>query len=252
MPPVQALDRGRVIGVDIEIRPHNRVAIEAHPLNPFIALIEGSSTAPEIVESVNGQIGADERVLVILDSNHTKAHVLAELAAYGPLVSPDSYIVVADGIMADLSDVPGRPAGLGVGQPERRDLAEFAGAAPALRAGGAGLSIQRRRDRGARHVLALGVPQAASRRVRRSQTLPPSTFVTAVPPQPRFIVFFWEPTSNRGPECCRPSAVGGGLPTFAKTAPPQDRRDAVARYVISAGVSKTARSERSRCAPKNG
>jgi cephalosporin hydroxylase len=103
----KALDRGRVIGVDIEIRPHNRVAIEAHPLSSFITLIEGSSTDPEVVESVKRQIGTNERVLVILDSNHTKAHVLAELAAYGPFVSPDSYIVVADGIMADLSDCPG-------------------------------------------------------------------------------------------------------------------------------------------------
>jgi cephalosporin hydroxylase len=103
----KALDRGRVIGIDIEIRPHNRVAIEAHPLSSFITLIEGSSTAPEVVESVTGQIGPDERVLVILDSNHTKAHVLEELAVYAPLVSPGSYIVAADGIMADLSDVPG-------------------------------------------------------------------------------------------------------------------------------------------------
>jgi cephalosporin hydroxylase len=103
----KALDRGRVIGVDIEIRPHNRVAIETHPLSSYVTLIEGSSTAPEVVESVRGQIGADERVLVILDSNHTKAHVLNELAAYAPLVSPGSYIVAADGIMADLSDVPG-------------------------------------------------------------------------------------------------------------------------------------------------
>jgi cephalosporin hydroxylase len=103
----KALDRGRVIGVDIEIRPHNRVAIEAHPLSSFITLIEGSSTAPEVVESVKDQIGSNERVLVILDSNHTKAHVLAELAAYGQLVSAGSYIVVADGIMADLSDCPG-------------------------------------------------------------------------------------------------------------------------------------------------
>jgi cephalosporin hydroxylase len=103
----KALDRGRVIGVDIEIRPHNRTAIECHPLSSFITLIEGSSTAPEVVESVKGHIGTDERVLVILDSNHTKAHVLEELAAYAPLVSPGSYIVAADGIMGDLSDCPG-------------------------------------------------------------------------------------------------------------------------------------------------
>jgi cephalosporin hydroxylase len=103
----KALDRGRVIGVDIEIRPHNRVAIEAHPLSSLVTLIEGSSTAPDVLASVGSLIGPDERVLVILASNHTKEHVLAELAAYGPLVSPGSYILVADGIMGDLSDVPG-------------------------------------------------------------------------------------------------------------------------------------------------
>ena len=103
----KALDRGRVIGVDIDIRPHNRAAIEEHPLAPLITLIQGSSTDPRIVEQVEGLIGADERVLVLLDSNHTKAHVLAELAAYGPLVSSDSYIVATDGIMGDLADCPG-------------------------------------------------------------------------------------------------------------------------------------------------
>jgi cephalosporin hydroxylase len=103
----KALDRGRVIGVDIDIRPHNRAAIEAHPLASLITLIQGSSTDPGIVEQVRGLIGPDERVLVLLDSNHTKAHVLDELEAYGPLVSPDSYIVATDGIMGDLSDISG-------------------------------------------------------------------------------------------------------------------------------------------------
>ena len=125
----KALDRGRVIGVDIEIRPHNRAAIEAHPLSSLITLIEGSSTAPEIVASVRDQIGADERVLVILDSNHTKAHVLAELAAYGPLVSPGSYIVAADGIMGDLADCPGGKPEWEWDNPSQATI-EFAGADP--------------------------------------------------------------------------------------------------------------------------
>jgi cephalosporin hydroxylase len=103
----KALERGRVIGVDIEIRPHNREAIESHALGSLITLIEGSSTDPAIVQSVQDQVAADERVLILLDSNHTKAHVLAELVAYGPLVSPDSYIVATDGIMGDLADCPG-------------------------------------------------------------------------------------------------------------------------------------------------
>jgi len=98
---------GRVIGVDIEIRPGNRAAIEAHPLASRITLIEGSSIEPAIVERVRAAIPAGSRVMVLLDSNHTKAHVRSELDAYGPLVSAGSYLVATDGIMCDLHDVPG-------------------------------------------------------------------------------------------------------------------------------------------------
>jgi cephalosporin hydroxylase len=105
-----ALGRGRVIGIDIEIRPHNRAAIEAHPLSGYITLIEGGSTEPEVVEQVRQQIGQNETVLVLLDSCHSKEHVLAELRAYAPLVSPGSYIVATDGIMADVAgNPPARP-----------------------------------------------------------------------------------------------------------------------------------------------
>jgi cephalosporin hydroxylase len=102
----KALDRGRVVGVDIEIRPHNREAIEAHPLFPLIDLIEGDSTSPATVELVKAQVGPGETTLVLLDSNHRKEHVLAELRAYGELVTPGSYIVVMDGIMRDLVGAP--------------------------------------------------------------------------------------------------------------------------------------------------
>lgn len=98
---------GRVVGVDVEIRPHNRAAIEAHPLAGSITLIEGSSTAADTLERVKATIGPGERVMVLLDSNHSYAHVAAELRAYAGLVSPGSYLVVQDGIMQDLSDVPG-------------------------------------------------------------------------------------------------------------------------------------------------
>lgn len=91
------LGRGRVIGVDVEIRPHNREAIEAHPLAPLIELVEGDSVAPEVVADVRGRVRPGENVLVILDSNHTKDHVLAELEAYAPLVPPGSYLVAMDG-----------------------------------------------------------------------------------------------------------------------------------------------------------
>lgn len=102
----KAMERGRIIGIDIEIRPHNRQAIEAHPLSDRITLIEGSSTAPDIVAQVKALVQPGEKVLVILDSNHSYAHVLAELQAYASLVSPGSYIVATDGIMQDLADVP--------------------------------------------------------------------------------------------------------------------------------------------------
>lgn len=97
---------GQVIGVDIEIRPHNRKAIEDHFLFPYITMIEGSSTAPEIVQQVKDKIKPDDKVLVILDSNHLRDHVYNELEAYCGLVSKDSYIVATDGIMQDVYDVP--------------------------------------------------------------------------------------------------------------------------------------------------
>ncbi len=102
----KALGKGRVIGIDIEIRPHNRKAIEAHPLAGAITLIEGSSTDPGIVAKAKALIKPGETVLVFLDSNHTKAHVAAELQAYHGFVTPGSYIVATDGIMCDLADVP--------------------------------------------------------------------------------------------------------------------------------------------------
>jgi cephalosporin hydroxylase len=106
----EAMGRGRVIGIDIEIRPHNRQAIETHPLAKRITLIEGSSTAPEIVGRARNLIKPGETCLVILDSCHTKAHVRAELEAYFPLVTPGAYLVATDGIMRDLHDVPfGKP-----------------------------------------------------------------------------------------------------------------------------------------------
>lgn len=102
----KAMEKGRVIGIDIEIRPRNRADIEAHPLNDRITLLEGSSTSPEIVAKVKSLVKPNETVLVILDSCHTYAHVLDELEAYADLVTQGSYIVATDGIMYDLADVP--------------------------------------------------------------------------------------------------------------------------------------------------
>lgn len=99
----KAMGRGRVIGIDIEIRPHNRTAIEEHELFEYVTLIEGSSTDPHIVERVKAEVAPGDRALVILDSNHSRDHVLGELEAYGPLVAPGSYIVACDGIMGELA-----------------------------------------------------------------------------------------------------------------------------------------------------
>lgn len=103
---LKAIGRGRIIGVDIEIREHNRIAIEEHELFSYIDMFEGSSVSAEIVSQIKSQINQNEIIMVILDSNHTKAHVLAELEAYCNFVTPGSYIVATDGIMYDLHDVP--------------------------------------------------------------------------------------------------------------------------------------------------
>ena len=115
---LELLGKGRVIGIDIEIRPENRAAIEAHPLAHRIAMLEGSSTDPDVVARVTEQVTPDDRVLVILDSNHTREHVLNELRAYGPLVSVGSYGVSTDGVMKQLTDVPGGDLSWGEDNPE--------------------------------------------------------------------------------------------------------------------------------------
>ena len=102
----KAIGKGRVIGIDIEIRPHNRKAIEAHDLYEYLTLLEGSSTSPEILAQVQNMIQPGETTLVVLDSNHTKQHVLEELRAYSPMVPVNSYIVACDGIMALLAGAP--------------------------------------------------------------------------------------------------------------------------------------------------
>src|SRR5262245_17867108 len=89
----KALGRGRVIGIDVKIRPHNRRAIEEHPLADLITLIEGDSTAEETLAQVRRMVRPDERALVVLDSCHTRDHVLKELRAYRTFVPPGSYLV---------------------------------------------------------------------------------------------------------------------------------------------------------------
>ena len=97
-------EEGEVLGLDIDIRPHNRTAIEAHPLFKRISMIEGSSIAPDIIAQVHAKAQGKRRVLVCLDSNHTHDHVLAELQAYAPLTSVGSYCVVMDTVVEDVAD----------------------------------------------------------------------------------------------------------------------------------------------------
>ena len=105
----------KVLGLDIDIRQHNREAIEAHPMSSRIQMIQGSSIAAEVIEQVKSVAKNYQRVLVCLDSNHTHDHVLAELEAYAPLISVGSYCIVFDTIVEDLpkSMFPDRPWGPG-------------------------------------------------------------------------------------------------------------------------------------------
>lgn len=93
---------GRVLGVDVDIRAHNRAAIEQHPMFRRISMLQGSSVAPEIVAQVRAAVAGRQRVLVCLDSNHTHEHVLAELEAYAPLTTVGSYCVVFDTIVEEM------------------------------------------------------------------------------------------------------------------------------------------------------
>tara|TARA_A100001391_G_scaffold47203_1_gene28096 strand:- start:189 stop:872 length:684 start_codon:yes stop_codon:yes gene_type:complete len=101
----------QVLGIDIDIRPHNRSAIEAHPMFKRISMLEGSSIAPDIVSEVHRRASGAGSVVVFLDSNHTHAHVIAELEAYAELTTVGNYCVVFDTIIEDLPEgsFPDRP-----------------------------------------------------------------------------------------------------------------------------------------------
>lgn len=104
----------KVLGLDIDIRAHNREAIEAHPMATRIEMIQGSSVAPEVVSQVRDIAKSYKKIMVCLDSNHTHDHVLAEMEAYAPLVTKDSYCVVFDTLVEDMppelcADRPWKP-----------------------------------------------------------------------------------------------------------------------------------------------
>ncbi len=99
---LELLGEGEVLGIDIDIRPHNRAAIEAHPLAGRISLLEGSSVAEDTVDAVRARAATVERVMVVLDSDHSHDHVLAELHAYASLVTVGQFLVVADTMVDEI------------------------------------------------------------------------------------------------------------------------------------------------------
>ncbi len=106
---------GQVIGIDVDIREHNRVEIEKHPLSKRITLIEGSSVDGQVIDQVQKIINGKQSVMVTLDSNHTHEHVLEELRLYSPMVTRGCYLVVLDTVVEDMTDdsFPDRPWGVG-------------------------------------------------------------------------------------------------------------------------------------------
>lgn len=107
---LELLGRGRAIGIDVEIRKYNRLAIESHPMSKRISLVEASSIDVTTLDEVKRLIQPNDQVMVTLDSNHSRDHVLAELELYGPLVAPGGYLVVFDSVMTLVHDAPnGRP-----------------------------------------------------------------------------------------------------------------------------------------------
>ena len=103
----------KVVGVDIDIREHNRKALDQHPMRNRMELIEGSSISLDVIEQIKALAEGYDRVMVFLDSNHIHDHVLAELEAYAPLVSSGSYCVVFDSVIDDLPSPPDRSWGPG-------------------------------------------------------------------------------------------------------------------------------------------
>lgn len=115
----------KVLGVDIDIREHNRAKIEAHPLFNRISMIEGSSISPYVIDKVRAFVDRKAKVIVCLDSNHTHDHVLAELEAYAPLTSVGSYCVVFDTLIDEFPAEDYRNATWGPGNNPKTAVREF-------------------------------------------------------------------------------------------------------------------------------
>ena len=122
---LQLIGEGKVVAIDIDIRPHNRQAIEEHPLSHRVQLIQGSSVDAAVVNEVRALAERVERVMVVLDSNHTHEHVLAELEAYAPLVTPGQFLVVADTVVERIPAQEHRPRPWGPGDNPETAMVEY-------------------------------------------------------------------------------------------------------------------------------
>jgi cephalosporin hydroxylase len=122
---LQLIGEGEVLGVDIDIRAHNRSAIEAHPMSKRISLIEGSSVSEDVLAEIRRHIGTAERVMVVLDSNHTHEHVLAELRLYSELVTVGQFLVVADTMVEEVPPQLHRPREWGPGNNPATAVRDF-------------------------------------------------------------------------------------------------------------------------------
>ena len=116
---------GQVVGVDVDIREHNRIEIEKHPLSRRITLIEGSSVDPYVIEQVRDVVNGKQSVMVTLDSNHTHEHVLEELRLYSPMVTCGCYLVVLDTIVEDMTDDSFHDRPWGAGNNPKTAVREF-------------------------------------------------------------------------------------------------------------------------------
>jgi cephalosporin hydroxylase len=122
---LELLGEGKVIGVDVEIRAHNRASIESHPLSKRIELIESDALSPTLHEALKEKTKNVERVMVILDSNHTHDHVKRELELYADFVTPGQYLIVADTVVEYIPEQEHRPRPWGVGNNPATALKEF-------------------------------------------------------------------------------------------------------------------------------
>jgi cephalosporin hydroxylase len=122
---LELIGEGRVVSVDIDVREHNRRAVEEHPYGGRVDFVEGSSTAPDTMDRVRALVPDGARVMVVLDSNHTHQHVLDELRLYGPLVTEGQFLVVSDTIVEDIPPQTHRPREWGPGNNPKTALLEY-------------------------------------------------------------------------------------------------------------------------------